>query len=314
MTHLNNADGLEDPFMGPQTPSARSSRSTTVRARGQPTMSALSQAMSSRLNSAKIRSSPAQEHKVASSSPPPPGRPSARTLDQPNGNTMALNLMTTLGARPAAASRSFSASTTSSSGDAINNGQVAQRRSTSGLPTSSILTSNNGAQKSLSGPIRGSSHPAIRSNVRKSLVGADQTSPVSAAQTLPHPSMSTNILPYAPAASQASQLDPHSVVPTNMLAQAQNLSPVPTVAAIHQPPPVQAGHVPFLNRFTIFPKLPTELQQEIVSRCLLSFHLYKHTWRNADSGTTVVNRNRLPVLQGEETSTRCSRPKVSRQN
>ena len=185
---------------------------------------------------------------------------------------MALNLMTTLGARPAAASRSFSASTTFSSCDTINNGQVAQGRSTSGLPMSSILTSNSGAQRSLSGPIRGSSHPALRSNVRKSLVGANQPFLVSAAQALPHPSMSTNILPHAPAASQVSHLGPHSVAPTKMLAQAQILSPVSTVAAIHQPPPVWAGHVPFLKRFTVFPQLPTELQQEIVSQCLLSFH------------------------------------------
>ncbi|PVH88225.1 hypothetical protein DL98DRAFT_192850 [Cadophora sp. DSE1049] len=282
MTHLNQTDGLEDPFTGPQPASARSSRSTTVRARGQQNMSALSQTLSSRLNSAKSRSSSVQDHKAAFGSSPLHPHPTAITPVQQIGISTASNLIATFGARPAAPSRSVSANTMPSSRTAINDARVAPRRSTSGIPLSSILTSNNGAQRSLSGPSKASSHPALRSNVRKGSITANQAVLVGAAQPVVRPSMSTSAIAHAPSSPRTSQRDLGSAAPTSMLIQPHISSPVATVPAVHQLQQLPTGQVPYLKRFTVFPQLPTELQQEIWSIAIaVQYHKEKRFLRVA---------------------------------
>ncbi|KAH7417269.1 hypothetical protein BKA64DRAFT_295430 [Cadophora sp. MPI-SDFR-AT-0126] len=295
MTHLNQTDGLEDPFTGPRTASTRSSRTAAVRARGQQTMSALSQTLSSRLNSAKAQSAPAQDHKASSDFPPCPRSPVAINPVERSGSSMVPSLNVTLGARPTAPIRSFSASQPPSSRTNVSDTHGALRGSASSLSTSSSPVNSNtaqmGPQRSISGPSEVSSQPSLRSNVRKSSIAINQPAPDGVTQPaapVARPRPSTNVIAQCPSSSPTSQRGPGSETPTRMLAQGQSSSPVPTVAAVHEMPPLPAGRVPYLKGFTVFPNLPTELQQEIWSIAIaVQYHKEKRFLRVAPDPKTL---------------------------
>ncbi|KAK0119139.1 hypothetical protein ONS96_012206 [Cadophora gregata f. sp. sojae] len=284
MTNLNQTNGLEDPFTGPRAVTVRSSRSTSFRARGQRTMSALSQTLASRLNSAKAQSRPSPDQKSFSDSTSLPRSPVAIYFPQQSSIPVASNLTLEQG-RPAI-NRSFSANTTRSSSVKISGSQVAPRKSTSGLPSSSVFANNSdfksGPQRSLSGPYKASSHPALRSNVRKSSLAANLPAREVENKPVARRSTSNSTVAHTPSSSPTTQRVLGTAVSTSILVQTHSSSSVPTVAAVHQLPPLLAPQVPHLKAFTVFPQLPMELQQEIWSIAIaVQYHQEKRFLRVA---------------------------------
>ncbi|KAL5320838.1 hypothetical protein ACEPPN_011648 [Leptodophora sp. 'Broadleaf-Isolate-01'] len=328
------SDGLEGPFTGSPAVSMPSRRSSTHPV-PQQTMGAFSQASAPRVNSSKIQQSNVEDNKavhsfVQTASPAaglddPFTEPTAASTSSHQSTAHIVTQQGIITFNQVLASHLKQPKTGQSSGADSNDAsahlpQLSRFTMRSNLPVSSIISAMNrlDQQRSLPENLMDSRHLSIRSNVGQSSIPtsmsasaglasqqAGQQSLITASQMVS--SSSTSVLPQQvanpapldvsirPAVQQQTTATINAAMATIARSSPLFVAPVP---AVHQLP-AQALPRPFLTTFASFPRLPTELQQEIWSVAIaVQYYMEKRFLRVApDSESLERNDNDSEVAQ-----------------